>query len=126
MSDKTLVLVGRILIAVIFILSGFNKLTNIGGTAGYFGSVGLPVPIVTAWVVALLELLGGIAVLIGFQTRIAALLLAAFTIASGFIAHFNFSDQMQQIMFLKNLAMAGGLLVLVAHGASALSLDARR
>lgn len=126
MPDKTLVLLGRILIAVIFIFSGFGKLTNIGGTAGYIDSLGLPVPIVTAWIAALLELLGGLAVLLGFQTRLAALLLAAFTIAAAFIAHFDFADQMQLIQFLKNLAISGGLLVLTAYGAGALSVDARR
>lgn len=115
MSDKTLVLLGRILIAVIFIFSGFGKVTNIGGTAGYFGSLGLPVPVLTAWAVGLLELLGGLAVLVGFKTRIAALLLAAFTLASGFVAHTDFGDQMQLIQFLKNLTITGGLLVLTAQ-----------
>ncbi|MCT7373927.1 DoxX family protein [Chelativorans salis] len=126
MSNSTLLLIGRILIAVIFIFSGFGKLTNIGGTAGYFGSLGLPVPTLTAWVVALVELLGGLAVLVGFKTRIAAIALAAFTLASALIAHLDFGDQMQLVQFLKNLAITGGFLVLIAHGAGALSLDGRR
>ncbi|WP_295808519.1 DoxX family protein [uncultured Nitratireductor sp.] len=123
MSQNALVLIGRILISVIFIVSGYGKITGIGGTAGYFGNIGLPLPVVTAWVVALLELLGGIAILVGFQTRIAALLLALFCVASGVIAHFDFADQMQSIMFMKNLSMAGGLLVLAAFGPGALSLE---
>ncbi len=126
MSDTALILLGRILLAAIFIFSGFGKLADIGGTAGYFGSIGLPVPLLTAWIVALLEFFGGLAVLIGFQTRIAALLLAAFTLASAFVAHLDFADQMQMIMFMKNLAITGGFLVLAAHGAGALSVDARR
>ncbi|WP_163265915.1 DoxX family protein [Chelativorans alearense] len=126
MSNSALLLLGRILIAVIFIFAGFGKLTNIGGTAGYFGSLGLPVPVLTAWAVALVELLGGLAVLIGFKTRIAAIVLAAFTVASALIAHLDFGDQMQLTQFLKNLAIAGGFLVLVAQGAGALSLDGRR
>ncbi|EKF20642.1 DoxX family protein [Nitratireductor pacificus] len=123
MPASTLVLLGRVLISIIFIVSGFGKVTNIGGTAGYFGSVGLPMPMITAWVVALLELIGGLAVLVGFQTRIAALLLALFCVASAVVAHFDFADQMQSIQFMKNLAMAGGLLVLAAFGPGALSVE---
>lgn len=123
MSQSALVLIGRILIAVIFIVSGFGKITNIGGTAGYFGSMGLPLPVVTAWIVALLELVGGLAIVVGFQTRIAALLLALFSVASGLIAHFDFADQMQSIMFMKNISMAGGLLILAAFGPGAFSLE---
>lgn len=123
MPASTLVLLGRVLISIIFIVSGFGKVTDIGGTAGYFGSVGLPMPMITAWVVALLELIGGLAVLVGFQTRIAALLLALFCVASAVVAHFDFADQMQSIQFMKNLAMAGGLLVLAAFGPGALSVE---
>jgi putative oxidoreductase len=125
-QNSAAVLVGRILLSVIFILSGFAKLTSIAGTAGYFGSLGLPVPTVTAVVVALIELVGGIAVLVGFQTRIAALILAIFTIATAFVAHMNWADMGQMINFQKNLAIAGGFLVLAAFGPGALSIDARR
>ncbi|MCV0352407.1 MULTISPECIES: DoxX family protein [Nitratireductor] len=126
MSQNAIILIGRILISVIFIMSGFGKITDIGGTAGYFGAVGLPLPVVTAWLVALLELVGGLAILVGFKARIAALLLAVFSIASGLVAHFDFSDQMQTIMFMKNLSMAGGLLLLTAFGSGALSLERAR
>lgn len=126
MQQSPIVLVGRILLSIIFILAGFGKITALGGTAGYFASMGLPVPMVTAVVVALVELIGGIAILVGFQTRIAAIVLALFSVATAFIAHFDFADQMQLINFQKNLAMAGGFLVLAAYGAGALSIDARR
>jgi len=125
MSDSALILLGRILLAVIFVFSGFGKLTDIGGTAGYFGSVGLPVPTLTAWVVGLVELLGGIAVLVGFKTRIAALVLAVFTLGATLVAHTNVSDQVQLLMALKNLAIIGGFLALAAHGAGKISIDGR-
>ena len=121
------VLVGRILLSVMFILAGFGKLTAIGATAGWFGSIGLPVtdrrhrPRRPA-----LELVGGLAILVGFQTRIAALAIAAFTVAATLIAHTDFADQMQLLFFMKNLAVTGGLLVLAAFGAGAYSVDARR
>lgn len=120
------ILLGRVLLSVIFVLSGFGKLTAIAGTAGYFGSIGLPMPTVTAVVVGLVELLGGLAILIGFQTRIAAWVLAIFTVASALVAHTGWADQMQMISFMKNLAIAGGFLVLASSGAGAYSVDARR
>jgi putative oxidoreductase len=123
---STVVLIGRILLSIIFILSGFSKLTALGGTAGYFGSLGIPAPMVVAVIVGLLELLGGLAVLIGFRIREAAYALALFTIASAFVAHLDWSDMMQMINFQKNLALAGGFLVLGAYGAGSLSVDARR
>ncbi|CAH2404087.1 DoxX family protein [Mesorhizobium ventifaucium] len=120
------ILLGRILLSIIFVLSGFGKLTAIAGTAGYFGSMGLPMPTVTAVFVGLLELLGGLAILIGFQTRITAWVLAIFTVATGLIAHTGWADQMQMISFMKNLAIAGGFLVLASSGAGAYSVDAKR
>lgn len=123
---SVLILLGRILLSIMFILAGFGKLTAIGGTAGYFGSLGLPLPTVTAVVVGLVELLGGLAVLVGFQTRIAALVLAVFTLAATAVAHLNFADQMQMLLLQKNLCITGGFLVLAAVGAGALSIDAKR
>ena len=78
-NTSVAILVGRILLSAMFILAGFAKLTTISATAGWFGSIGLPVPTVTAVVVGLVELLGGLAILVGFQTRIAAIVLALFT-----------------------------------------------
>lgn len=120
------ILFGRILLAIIFLLSGFGKLTAIAGTAGYFGALGLPLPTATAILVGLIELLGGLAILVGFQTRIVAWVLAVFTVATALVAHTGWADQMQMINFLKNLAIAGGFVVLASSGAGALSVDARR
>lgn len=125
-NSSATILLGRILLAVIFLLSGFGKLTAISGTAAYFGALGLPVPTVTAVLVGLIELLGGIAVLVGFQTRIVAWVLAIFTIATGLVAHTGWADQMQMIQFLKNLAITGGFLLLASSGAGAYSIDAKR
>ena len=125
-NSSTTILLGRILLAAIFLLSGFGKLTAIAGTAGYFGAMGLPVPTVTAIVVGLIELLGGIAILVGFQTRITAWVLAIFTIATALVAHTGWADQNQMIHFLKNVAITGGFLVLASSGPGAYSIDARR
>lgn len=125
-NASALTLLGRVLLSIIFILAGFAKLTTISGTAGWFASIGLPLPTVTTVVVGLVELLGGLAILIGFQARFAALLLAVFTLAATAIAHLDFADQVQVMFLQKNLAIAGGLFVLAAFGAGALSLDGRR
>lgn len=125
-SNSLAILLGRILLAVIFVLSGFNKLADIAGTAGYFGSMGLPVPTVTAVVVGLIELLGGLAIVVGFQTRIVSWVLAVFTIATALVAHTGWADQNQMIHFLKNVAITGGFLVLASSGAGAYSIDAKR
>ncbi|WP_457936155.1 DoxX family protein [Mesorhizobium sp. 10J20-29] len=120
------VLIGRIFLAVMFVLAGYSKLTAIGATAGWFESLGLPMPSVVTVVAGLVELVGGLAIIAGFQTRIAALVIAAFTVGATLIAHMDFADQTQQLFFMKNLAVTGGLLVLAAFGAGAYSLDARR
>jgi putative oxidoreductase len=115
---------GRILLATIFILSGFTKITGYAGTQGYMEAMGVPgalLPIVIAT-----ELGGGLLVALGLWTRLSALALAGFTLLAAVLFHRNFGDQMQMILFLKNLAIAGGFLVLFARGAGALSLDARR
>ncbi|QKD04501.1 DoxX family protein [Mesorhizobium loti] len=125
-SSSLTILLGRILLAVIFLLSGFGKLTAISGTAAYFGAMGLPLPTVTAVVVGLIELLGGLAILTGFQTRIAAWVLAVFTIATALVAHTGWADQNQMIHFLKNVAITGGFLLLASSGAGAYSIDAKR
>jgi len=113
-------LVGRALLATIFIVAGYGKLGAYAGTQAYMESMGVPgalLPLVIA-----LELGGGLALLLGFQARLAALLLAGFSIASALIFHANLADQTQQIMFLKNLAMAGGLLYVTACGAGAFAV----
>ena len=116
-------LAGRILMAVLFVPAGYSKITGYSGTAGYMESIGVPGILLP--LVIIVELLGGLAILLGWQTRIAAFLLAGFCLVAALLFHFQPADQMQMILFTKNLAIAGGLLFLVANGAGALSLDAR-
>lgn len=120
--EAALILAARVLMAAIFISAGLSK-TGAGydGTAGYMASVGLPAALLP--LVILLEIGGGLALVLGFQARLAALALAMFSIVSAFIFH-NAPDPMQQIMFMKNMAMAGGLLAITVFGAGRLSLDA--
>lgn len=114
-------LAGRIMLALIFILAGIGKIQDPAGTAGYMQSVGLPG--ILLWPTIALEVLGGLAIAVGFKTRYAAFALAIFSVVSAFIFHKNFGDQMQMIMFLKNIAMAGGLLLLAVGGKTAFSMD---
>lgn len=118
--NSVLILAARLLAAAIFIVAGYGKVTGYDGTAQYMQAMGVPTGLLP--LVILLELGGGIALLLGFQTRLVALALAGFSIISAFIFHTG-ADQMQQIMFLKNFAMAGGLLAFVVFGAGRLSLD---
>ena len=116
-------LAGRILLASIFLISGLTKIGSYAATAGYMDSTGIPgelLPVVIAF-----EVLAAIALVVGWKTRLTAFLLAGFTLLSGLVFHSNFADQMQMIMFLKNVAITGGLLLLVANGAGPLSLDRR-
>ena len=115
---------GRIMLALIFILAGVGKMMDPAGTMGYMHSVGLPG--VLLWPTIALEVLGGLAVAVGFKTRFAAIALAIFSVATAVIFHRNFADQMQMILFLKNIAMAGGLLLLAVGGRTACSMDNRR
>jgi putative oxidoreductase len=119
--DKALNLAARILMSHIFILSGFQKLTGYAGSQKYMEAMGVPGALLP--LVILVELGGGLALLLGFKTRWAAAALAAFTVLTALIFHTNFADQMQTINFMKNLAMTGGLLLFVRHGAGAPSLD---
>jgi putative oxidoreductase len=131
-SYKTpLVVVGRVLLALMFVLAGISKLGNISDTAGYIGSGGLPMASTLAVLVGLLELGGGLAVAIGFQTRWAALALGVFTLLASVLFHQFWAvapDQafVQQLMFMKNLSVAGGLFIVAALGAGPVSVDARR
>jgi putative oxidoreductase len=126
MSTNLQLLIGRVLMSIIFIMAGISKLGAVAGTAGYMASMGIPLPNITVWLVIALELLGGVAILLGFFTRYAAWALAAFCVASGYLGHYQPEDQMQMISFMKNLAMAGGFLVLATSGAGSFSIDARR
>lgn len=130
-SENALSLAARILIALLFIPAGWGKLTGFSGTVGYIASVGLPLPTVAAVVALLVELLGGFALLAGYQARAAALVLAVFTLFASVFFHAFWSvpaDQafVTQLLFFKNIAIIGGLLSIVANGAGQWSLDARR
>ncbi len=114
MINNVSTLVGRVLIAIMFIMAGYSKIGGYEGTAGYMEAMGVPgmlLPVVIA-----LELLGGIAVLVGYQTKIAAFLLGGFSFLAAIIFHSNFGDQMQMILFTKNLAISGAFLLLFVHG----------
>jgi putative oxidoreductase len=115
---------GRVLLASLFLLAGLQKIGAYEGTAGYMASQGVPgalLPIVIA-----LEVLGALAIIVGWKTRLVAFLLAGFSLVSAALFHFKPDDAMQMTMFLKNVSIAGGFLLLVAHGAGAYSLDNRR
>jgi len=114
---------GRIMISLMFVTSGLGKISGYAGTQGYMEAMGVPgvlLPLVIA-----LEVLGGLAVMLGWHTRIAAFLLAGFSLLSALLFHANFGDQMQMIMFMKNVAIAGGFLMIVSLGGGAFSLDNR-
>lgn len=129
--QDTLALVGRILLAWLFIPAGFGKIAGFAGAVGYATAAGLPLPQVGVAIGLLIELVGGIMILVGFKTRWAALALALFTIVAAFFFHNYWAmpeaqQAMQKISFNKNVGITGGLLVLAAFGAGALSLDGRR
>jgi putative oxidoreductase len=110
-------LVARALLAAIFIWSGYGKITGYDGAVAYMQGFGVPGVLLP--LVILAELGGGLAILLGVLSRPAALALALFTLAAAIIFHSNFGDEVQQIMFMKNLAMAGGLLLLFVNGPGA-------
>jgi len=116
--------VARTALVSVFLISGLTKLGQYAGTQGYMESVGVPgelLPLVIA-----LEILAPLVIIIGWQTRIAAVLLAGFAGLSALMFHFDFSDQIQTIMFLKNISIAGGLGLLAAFGAGPFALDNRK
>ncbi|MCS6764626.1 MAG: DoxX family protein [Candidatus Protistobacter heckmanni] len=116
-------LVVCILLSQIFIIEGLCKIAGYAGTQGYMNAMGVPGALLP--LVILLELGGGLAILFGFRTKLAALILALFCIVSALIFHNNFADGMQKINFMKNLAIAGGFLLLSVYGAGAMALDNR-
>jgi putative oxidoreductase len=114
-------LAGRVLLASLFLLSGLSKLGAYTATAGYMSAFGVPSALLPAVIAT--EVLGAIAIMLGWQTRVAAGLLAVFSVLTAITFHSNFGDQIQIIMFLKNVSIAGGFLLLVANGAGPLSID---
>ena len=115
---------GRVLISSIFVMAGISKISGYAGTQGYMESMGVPGALLP--LVIQLEIGGGLAVLVGWQIRIAGFLLAGFTVASALIFHADFGDQMQAILLMKSMAMSGGLLFLIAGVRHDWSIDARR
>lgn len=132
MLNNTSLFLARLLLAALFIPSGFQALVNITGTAGYFTSLGFPFPTLFAWAVALFELIAGLFILAGFQTRITALLLAAFSVTAAFIGHYGKGEGdpvltlMHSQALMKDIAIAGGFLALSVAGAGRISLDGLR
>lgn len=129
--SNPLALAGRILIALMFVPAGLQKIGGFAGTVGYAASVGMPLPQVGVAVALVVEIAGGLALLLGWCTRWAALVLAFFTLVASFFFHAYWSvpadaAMVQQLMFWKNMAVAGGLLGFAAHGAGGWSVDARR
>lgn len=129
--QNPLALIGRLLLAWLFLPAGISKISGFAGTVGYAASAGLPMPEVGTAVGLVVEIVGGLALIVGFGTRWAALVLALFTLVASFFFHNYWAlpadkQMMQYLMFYKNVAVAGGLLVLAAFGAGAWSLDARR
>jgi len=124
--NDILLLVARILIAALFLVAAYNKFKGLGGTTGYFTKLGLPEPSITAPAIAAFEVLVGLLLIIGYQVRLIALVIAVFVVAAALIAHTNFADGNQLNHFLKNLAIAGGCLALFVGGAGAYSIDAKR
>jgi putative oxidoreductase len=116
---------GRAMISAIFILSGLSKIAAPAMTIGYIQSVGLPLPTIAFALSAFVEIVGGIALLLGYRTRVVAGVLALFSLATALIFHSALSDQNQFIHFFKNVAMAGGLLHVIAFGGGRISIDAR-
>ena len=125
-NNNYLPLVGRLLMAAIFVMSGIGKIANPAGTIGYISSAGLPFPELGLAAAIAIEVGGGLLLVAGLYTRQVALALAAFSIVTGLVFHSAVGDQNQMIHLMKNFAMAGGLLQVTAFGAGTLSLDARR
>lgn len=129
--QDTLALVGRILLAWMFIPAGWSKIGGFSGTVGYATSAGLPLPEVGVAIAIVIELVGGLMLLVGFKTRWAALALAVFTAVASFFFHNYWAmpeaqQAVQKLMFGKNIAIVGGLLAFAAFGAGRLSLEGRK
>jgi putative oxidoreductase len=122
--EKVSQLIARVFLGHIFLLAGLSKIGGYEGTQGYMEAMGVPgglLPLVIA-----LEVIGGLAIIAGWKTKWASIALAGFTVVAAVVFHNNFADQTQMILFMKNIAIAGGFLLLAVHGAGAYSVDNRR
>jgi putative oxidoreductase len=129
--QSALNLIGRILIVALFLPAGLSKLAGFEGTLGYFASLGIPAPTFALAATIVIEIVGGIALLVGFKTRLAAIILAIFTLAAAVIGHAFWAAPadaafIAQLLFFKNIAVMGGLLVLASAGAGSFSIDGRK
>lgn len=115
--------IGRVLIALIFVLSGFGKIMNFNGTLGFMQSVGIPFTAFALVIVIAIELLGGIFLILGLKTKWVTGILIIYTAIAALIFHTNFADQNQMAHFMKNLAIIGGLILIANYGPGRFSLD---
>lgn len=126
MRDASIAAIGRLLLAALFLGAGLSKLGAAEATTGYIAAVGLPLPSVAFALTLVIEIGGGLLLLVGYQARPVAALLALFSVVAAVFFHSNFADQNEMAHFMKNLAIAGGLLQVAAAGAGRMSLDHRR
>ena len=129
--ENVLNLLGRIAIAALFLPAGLNKLMGVEGTKGYFASLGLPAVAILVWVVIAIEVLGGVALILGYHTRLLAIALAVFTLLASIAGHAFWAAPadaafIAQLLFFKNIAVISGLLVLASSGAGSISIDGRK
>lgn len=122
-TQDALALVARLLLATLFILAGINKISGMEGTVGYISSVGLPFPEVVYFGTVAFEIIGGLMLAAGFKARLVGLAMGVFTLLTAIIFHSDFSQQMEVTIFLKNLAIAGGMFAVAAFGAGRFSFD---
>ena len=124
-SDLAL-LIGRIVIGALFVIAAYNKAKGYGGSMAYFGRLGVPMPSISVPVIIAFEAIAGLMLIVGFQTRLAAIAIAVFCVAAALLAHTNIADGNQFNHLLKNFAIAGGCLALFVSGPGAMSVDAKR
>jgi putative oxidoreductase len=129
--QSALNLIGRVLIVALFLPAGLGKITGFEGTLGYFASLGIPAPVFALVATIVIEVLGSIALIVGFQTRIVAVIMAIFTLAAAVTGHAYWAAPadaafIAQLLFFKNIAVMGGLLVLASAGAGSFSIDGRK
>ena len=129
--QSALNLIGRLLIVALFLPAGLGKIAGFEGTLGYFASLGIPAPVFALLATIVIEVLGSIALIVGFQTRIVAVIMAVFTLAAAVTGHAYWAAPadaafIAQLLFFKNIAVMGGLLVLASAGAGSFSIDGRK
>lgn len=121
--NRYLPLIGRILLGLIFVMSGFSKIANFSGTAQFMASQGVPLTNLALVLAIVVELFGGLSLFTGYRTKFSAPVMVLYLIPVTFIFHADFADQNQMVHFLKNLAIMGGLVTVWAHGSGSLSLE---